>query len=99
MQEPRSNQSEPIRLEMSRRSKIGCTLIVVGTIALIVIACMVARVLGRSEAVASTTSIYVAAQKSDYERVEKFITPSAMATLRKADDVNGRVSSFQITAV
>ncbi len=98
MQEP-TPQSEPISLEMSRRSKIGCTLIVAGFVLLVVIATLMERAKGRAEASASAMSIYASVQRGDYGQIERLITPSAVATFKKATEVNGPISAFQITGV
>jgi len=99
MPEPDTTQSEPIRLEMSKRSKLSCTLLVASGILLIVVACMIARAKGARDAASNIAHLYTSVAKAQYAEIGGFITPSVELTLKTAATYNGQISSFKVMKV
>ena len=95
MSEP-STTTPPVRLEMSRSTKVGCAAVIGCFIFLAWLFTSIARSHGSGVARVSASRIYRLAQARDYASLQTLASPSALGTLQKAEQVNGMISGWQI---
>jgi hypothetical protein len=91
-----TRESAPIGLEVDRRTKVGCAVAIVVAVVGFAILSAVLQKRGKMQAMEAASELYAFAKLRDFTRMKGLTTESGIQTLRKAEQVNGSIDSWNV---